>query len=108
MPRPGALGPPSAGPAWAGRGLRARAAAATAQTVFTFGCYLGEVMFRHAGYRWVDTPPGPARNLGPLAVCRTADSGYANPIGTAVKRVDNGAADSVAYFNRVFTTTGGR
>lgn len=75
---------------------------AVAETIFVFGCYLGEVLVRNAGYEWVDTPPEVARYTFPLTVYRASTAAHANPIGKAFKRVDNGNTDSVAYFYSVF------
>lgn len=83
--------------------LREPGSDAVAETIFAFGCYVGEVLVRNAGYEWVDTPPDLVRNMGPLTNYRASTATHANPIGKAFKRVDNGDTDSVAYFYRVFT-----
>lgn len=75
---------------------------AVAETIFVFGCYVGEVLVRNAGYEWVDTPPEVARYTFPVTIYRASTAGHANPIGKAFKRVDNGGTDSVAYFYSVF------
>lgn len=75
---------------------------AVAETIFVFGCYVGEVLVRNAGYEWVDTPPEVARYTFPLTIYRASTAAHANPIGKAFKRVDNGGTDSVAYFYSVF------
>ncbi|MBU8820423.1 hypothetical protein KL864_31595 [Mycolicibacterium goodii] len=77
---------------------------AVAETIFVFGCYVGEVLVRNAGYEWVNTPPEAARYTFPLTIYRASTAGHANPIGKAFKRVDNGGTDSVAYFYSVFAT----
>lgn len=74
-----------------------------AETIFVFGCYIGEVLVRHAGYEWVRTPPKIARNLMPLTVFRAFTTTYANPIGKAFKRVDNGSVDDIPYFYQLFS-----
>lgn len=76
---------------------------AVAETIFVFGCYVGEVLVRHAGYEWVQTPPEIARNLMPLTVFRALTGTHANPIGKAFKRVDNGADDNIPYFYQLFS-----
>lgn len=83
-------------------GFREPGSDAVAETIFVFGCYIGEVLVRNAGYEWVDTPTEIARNLGPLTVCRTSTATHANPIGKAFKRVNNGDIDDVPYFYRLF------
>ncbi len=76
---------------------------AVAETIFVFGCYLGEVLVRNAGYEWVDTPPEVARYTFPLTIYRASTAGHANPIGKAFKRVDNGPIDDIPYFYQLFS-----
>ena len=78
---------------------------AVAETIFVFGCYIGEVMIRNAGYEWVDTPTELARHLGPLTVYRASTDTHASPIWKAFKRVDNGDVDNIAYYYQIFTDT---
>ncbi|WP_241010748.1 hypothetical protein [Mycobacterium camsae] len=85
-------------------GFREPGSNAVAESIFVFGCYLGEVMVRNAGYEWVDTPPDLAKQLGMLTVYRASTRAHASPIWKAFKRVDNGESDSVTYFYHVFTT----
>lgn len=73
----------------------------TAESVFTFGCYVGEVLVRNAGYEWVDSSPEVARWGGQLTVYRASDKAHASPIWKALKRVNNGEVDSVAYYYQV-------
>lgn len=76
---------------------------AVAETVFAFGCYIGEVFVRHAGYRWVHGPAELAGSLGPLTVYRESTGAHVNPIGKAFKRVDNGPVDDLGYFYDIFS-----
>lgn len=76
---------------------------AVAETIFTFGCYIGEVLVRHGGYRWVRTPAQLAATLGRLTVYRESTGAHVNPIGKAFKRVDNGPVDDLSYFYVLFT-----
>lgn len=76
---------------------------AVAETIFAFGCYVGEIMVRHAGFRWVHTPAELAGTLGPLTVYRESSGAYVNPIGKAFKRVDNGPVEDLRYFYDIFT-----
>lgn len=75
-----------------------------AESIFIFGCYLGEVMVRHAGYVWVDTPADLAKHLGVLTVYHPGTQSHANPINKAFKRVDYGDPDNLPYFYHVFTS----
>jgi hypothetical protein len=72
------------------------------ETLFGFGCYVGEVFVRNTGATW--RPPDESEQdifgwpmvieLGPESVC--------NPIGKVFKRLENGDADSLRYFYTVF------
>lgn len=84
-------------------GFRKPGSDVMAETIFVFGCYLGEVMVRNAGYVWVDTPTDLARHLGALTVHHPDTDSHANPISKAFKRVDYGEPDNLTYFYRVFT-----
>ena len=72
-----------------------------AETVFDAGCYVGEVMCRQAGGRWIDRD-----SLGPTVAPMFAfpmlvelqGGSHANPIGKAYKRFADPTHDSVAYF----------
>jgi hypothetical protein len=79
-----------------------------AETLFGFGCYVGEVFVRQAGGSWQAVASTPMANLAgfPLVVHLRNDS-YCNPIGKAFKRLENGAEDSLPYFYAVFTNAGG-
>ncbi|KXO88466.1 hypothetical protein AXK57_04490 [Tsukamurella pulmonis] len=85
-------------------GFREPGSDAMAETIFLFGCYVGEVLVRNAGYAWVDTPEDGLPYVGPLSVvCGPPDSGrFASPINKVFKRVDEGEGDSVSFFYEVF------
>lgn len=71
---------------------------AVAETVLAAGFYVGEVMVRQHGYRWVKTPEDvPLRAPFDLLVVGPKGD-YSNPLSKAFKRVENGPEDSVAYF----------
>ncbi|OBK14200.1 hypothetical protein A5636_01120 [Mycobacterium asiaticum] len=84
-------------------GFREPGSDVMAESIFVFGCYIGEVMVRNAGYVWVDTPADLARHLGALTVYHPGTRTHANPISKAFKRVDYGEPDNLTYFYRVFT-----
>jgi len=72
-----------------------------AETLWAFGCYVGEVFVRHAGRRWIVTPAAHRSLLG-FPIVLESDSGrLTNPIGKVFKRLDNGSVDSLPYFYRV-------
>jgi hypothetical protein len=70
-----------------------------AETLFGFGCYVGEVIVRRAEGRWRAAAETPMAELGgfPLVVQHGRDS-FCNPIGKVFKRLANGPEDSIAYF----------
>jgi hypothetical protein len=66
-------------------------------TLFGFGCYLGEVFVRNAGFRWRRTTPGEMEAVTmPLAI--ELDGYLVNPIGKVFKRMLNGEEDYLPYF----------
>jgi len=75
-----------------------------AETLFGFGCYVGEVFVRQAKGMWkpaADTKAAAA--FGFPLVIQTGAAKFCNPIGKVFKRVDNGVEDSVPFFYHVFT-----
>lgn len=72
-----------------------------AETLWGFGCYVGEVLRLALGGRWV-TPaetPQPAAFGFPLVLA--IPGGWWNPIGKVFKRLNNGAEDSLTHFFNV-------
>jgi hypothetical protein len=75
-----------------------------AETLFTFGCYVGEVFVRQAGGRWClaeGTPMAGATGF-PLII-QLGANGYCNPIGKVFKRLEQGEEHNLSYFYQVFT-----
>lgn len=73
-----------------------------AETLFYFGCYVGEVFVRNLGARWVRTAESGMAKLTPWPMVLAMSNGdYWNPIGKVFKRVDEGEAESVAYLYEV-------
>jgi hypothetical protein len=72
--------------------------------LFAMGCYVGEVMVRHAGACWCTTAE---MGMGEVAsspiVIRVADGRGCNPVGRVYKRFQNGAGDSLVSFYRAMT-----
>src|SRR5580765_8088889 len=69
-----------------------------AETVFVFGAYIGDVIVRQNGGRWVQLPGDhPLGNDWPMV---EIDSKHLvlNPVGKAFKRVDSGPVESVSQF----------
>jgi hypothetical protein len=75
------------------------------ETLFGFGCYVGEVFVRNAGGQWRRTEETPMRDFAGHAFVIQLPSGtYCNPLAKVFKRLDNGPEDSLAYFYQVFTS----
>jgi hypothetical protein len=87
-------------------GMRSEGCSAdqVAETLFGFGCYVGEVLVRQAGATWQQSADTPMANFAgfPLVLHLRGQS-YCNPIAKAFKRLDNGPEDSLPYFYAVFT-----
>jgi hypothetical protein len=78
-----------------------------AATLFSFGCYVGEV-FRRAnpGSRWVTLPDDQTESsLNSGLVLKLRSGTTVNPIGKAEKRLVNGEGDSLHYFYRALMAT---
>jgi hypothetical protein len=73
-------------------------------TVFSFGCYLGEVFIRHHGGVWkmpAETAlPPELKDQNNIMVVELPDGRVWNPIGKTFKLLENGTVDSVANFYR--------
>ncbi|WP_232007178.1 hypothetical protein [Mycobacterium intermedium] len=87
-------------------GFREAGSDIMAESIFIFGCYIGEVLVRNAGYEWVNTPADLAKHLGVLTVYHPETQAHANPINKAFKRVDYGEPDNLPYFYQVFAGDG--
>jgi hypothetical protein len=75
-----------------------------AETLFSFGCYVGEVFVAQAGGVWrvtAETSMAPFANA-PMVVELGPDH-FSNPIDKAFKRFQNGPEDSLPYFYQVMT-----
>lgn len=75
-----------------------------AETLFGFGCYLGEVLTRHAGGHWRAVGEAELAVGGWPLVVELGAGRLCNPIGKAFKRLENGPEDSLRYFYTVFAT----
>jgi hypothetical protein len=70
-----------------------------AETLFVFGCYLGEVLVRHLGGAWVATPRSALRGVSPwpMVVVLPDDSAW-DVIGKAYKRLELGDSEFLLGF----------
>jgi hypothetical protein len=76
-----------------------------AETLFTFGCYVGEVFVRNSNGKWrkaEETSFGQYASF-PMIVQLGLDN-FVNPIGKVFKRFKNGKEDYLPYFYHVFTS----
>ena len=76
-------------------------------TIFSFGCYVGEVFVRHQRGVWkmpadADLPDF-LKEDNNMMVVQLPSGAVWNPIGKAFKLLENGQPDSVAYFYHVAT-----
>jgi len=81
------------------------------ETVFSFGCYVGEVLVRHLGGSWTMPVQGFLSRLGlggsNMMVVRMPNGIVWNPIGKAFKLLENGKEDSVSYLYDVAVSKAG-
>ncbi|MFC4224507.1 hypothetical protein [Lysinibacter cavernae] len=73
-----------------------------AELVLKFGAYLGEMIVRHKGGTWADAPA----EFDGWPVVQLPSGYWADPIGKAFKRVDNGSEDSIISFVDVLADLG--
>ena len=73
-----------------------------AETLFSFGCYVGEVLTRHAGGQWREVGDAELELGGWPLVVELPTGRLCNPIGKAFKRLENGPADSLQHFYTAF------
>lgn len=69
-----------------------------AGTVFALGCYIGEVIVRHAGGTWQDLDPATSQALNTPIGVQLPDGRIADPVGQAFRRVQDGPASAIPTF----------
>jgi hypothetical protein len=81
-----------------------------AETLFVFGCYLGEVMARQLLGRWVDTPQSPLAEVSPWPMVVVFRGGSAwDTIGKVFRRLELGDSEYLpAFFAAAKATLEGR
>jgi hypothetical protein len=79
-----------------------------AETLFGFGCYVGEVLVRNSdmGAAWQAPNAKELEWFGWPMIVKASEDNVCNPIGKAFKRFENGQEDSLAYFYGVFSRAG--
>ena len=75
------------------------------ETLFGFGCYVGEVFVRNAGGIWKNTTETPMKSFaGVPIVIKMPDGSIVNPVGKVFKCVENAEVGALPYFYHVFVT----
>src|SRR5262249_27680954 len=71
-------------------------------TVFSIGCYVGEILIRNCSGKWIWPSKKTAKTLGinekSIMLVELANGSTWNPIGKAFKFLANGAGDSTEFF----------
>ncbi|MFF4554418.1 hypothetical protein [Streptomyces sp. NPDC001422] len=75
-----------------------------AETLFGFGCYIGEVLARHEGGCWREATEQEVNLFSFPMVIELPAKQVCNPIGKVFKRMENGPEDNLRYFYTVFTS----
>ena len=76
------------------------------ETIFSFGCYAGEVLVRATQGRWCeskDVMSADVAEMFPFMVVQLPSDKVWNPIAKAFKQLANGSEDSLEYFFQVAT-----
>jgi hypothetical protein len=66
-------------------------------TLFGFGCYVGEVFVRHAGFKWREATEEEMESVAAPLVIEKADC-LVNPIGKVLKRMEDGEENFLPDF----------
>lgn len=69
-----------------------------AETCWGMGCFLGEVMVRHAGGRWVETPDDLMPMMGFPFLIALGEKNTANPLARPFKLMRTAGADTLHGF----------
>lgn len=69
-----------------------------AETLWTMGALVGEVMVRSNGGRWVDRLPEHAEMFDFPFLVELPNGRTTNPLGKVFKRMDNGPGDGIVAF----------
>jgi hypothetical protein len=75
-----------------------------AETIFTFGCYAGEVFVRNKKAVWAvpaDVMPPDVAQHFPFMVVKLPDGQVWSPINKAFSQLENGSEDSLLYMYQV-------
>ncbi len=73
------------------------------QMVFSIGCYVGEMLVRHCGGRWVmpgDASDSAGSDCFDVMVVKLPDESSCSPVGKAIKALELGEGESLAQLYR--------
>jgi hypothetical protein len=74
-------------------------------TLFSFGCYVGEVFVRNSGGAWKNADGTPMKGFsGSPIVVELPNGSICNPVGKVFKRLQRGKEDSLTYFYQAFAS----
>ena len=74
------------------------------ETLFGFGCYVGEVLVRNHGGRWRETHKTPLKGATQLPLVVELGAGQVcDPIGQVFKRFQSGQAENLLRFYHTLT-----
>ena len=76
------------------------------ETLFGFGCYVGEVLVRAAGGAWRENDEEHRKFMNAPFLVQLPSGTICNPIGKAFKRFNSGEEDDLPYFFTVFARHG--
>lgn len=80
-----------------------------AETLFVLGCYLGEVLVRHLGGRWVATPTSPLAKVSPWPMVVVLPGGSTwDTIGKVFLRLELGDTEYLPAYIATAAQMGGR
>jgi len=75
------------------------------QTLFHFGCYVGEVFIKNVGGYWKESDKTKMKGVaGSPIVVELESKSIVNPVGKVMKRMEHGEEDSICYFYEVFAS----
>jgi hypothetical protein len=79
-----------------------------AATLFSFGCYVGEVFVRETGATWrMASRQEEEEVFGVPLVLQMGPEKTVNPIGKVIKRLEHGEEDNLPHFYRTFARRSG-
>jgi len=76
------------------------------ETLFGFGCYVGEVLIRYHGGRWRETEKTPLKGTTQVPLVVELGAGrFCDPIGQVFRRFQSGKEENLLHFYHTLTGT---